>query len=121
MEVWKDVIGYEGLYLVSDSGTVKRAPGIIQAKNRMLSIPGGNLKPLDNGKGYFRVKLTKENSERRIMLHRIIADAFIPNPKNLPFINHKDGNKKNNSIDNLEWCSRRTLNRKVNKSEWITI
>ena len=61
--------------------------------------------PLDNGKGYLRVKLSKNNKPKRVMLHRIIAEAFIENPNNYKTVNHKDGNKLNNSIENLEWCT----------------
>lgn len=57
--------------------------------------------------GYYRVKLTVDNKPKSIMLHRIIAMAFIENPKNYPCVNHKDGNKKNNNISNLEWCTQK--------------
>ena len=61
----------------------------------------------DNGRGYLRVKLSKSNKARRVMLHRIIAQAFISNPFNYKTVNHKDGDKNNNTISNLEWCTQK--------------
>lgn len=103
MEIWKDVKNYEGLYQVSNLGNVKRISSFKGVNKQYLN--DYYLKPLDNGKGYYRIKLTKNNSAKRIMLHRIIAEAFILNELNKPFINHINGNKKDNSIENLEWCT----------------
>lgn len=102
---WKDVVGYEGIYIVSDKGDVKRVNHNSKGVNTKYRKDNYCLKPLDNGKGYFRVKLTVKNKSKRVLLHRIIAEAFILNPENKKTVNHLDGNKKNNSIDNLEWCS----------------
>lgn len=104
-EVWADVKGYEGIYQVSTLGNVKRV-GSFRGVNKAY-LNGYYLTPVDNGKGYFRIKLTLNNKSKRIMLHRIIAEAFILNPKNKKVVNHLDGNKKNNSLSNLEWCSQR--------------
>lgn len=103
MEIWKDIKNYEGLYQVSNFGNVKRISSFRGVNKQYLN--DYYLKPLDNGKGYYRIKLTKNNSSKRIMLHRIIAEAFISNELNKPFINHINGNKKDNSIENLEWCT----------------
>lgn len=103
MEVWKDVVGFEGLYKVSNLGNVKRV-GFFRGVNKAY-LNGYILKPTDNGKGYLRVKLTKDNKSKRFMLHRIIAEAFIENPLKKRCVNHIDHNKKNNSIENLEWCT----------------
>lgn len=103
MEIWKDIKNYEGLYQVSNFGNVKRISSFRGVNKQYLN--DYYLKPLDNGKGYYRIKLTKNNSSKRIMLHRIIAEAFILNELNKPFINHINGNKKDNSIENLEWCT----------------
>lgn len=103
MEIWKDVKGYEGLYQVSNLGNVKRV-GSFRGVNKKY-LDNYILKPLDNGKGYYRVKLTKNNVSKRFMLHRIIAIAFVDNPYNKSVVNHIDHNRKNNSINNLEWCT----------------
>ena len=106
-EIWKDIKGYEGLYQVSNLGKVKRLPALITRrdgrcvyfKERLVSC---NIAPM----GYYMFDLHKYGEKRkRVYLHRIIAEAFIPNPDNLPCINHKDENKLNNNIDNLEWCT----------------
>lgn len=105
-EIWKDVVGYEGFYSVSNLGKVRRNELIITSKNGVKKRVNENIMiPLDNGKGYLRIKLSKENKSRRVMLHRIIAEAFILNEFNSPFVNHIDGDKKNNQLKNLEWCT----------------
>ena len=96
-EIWKDIENYEGLYQISNKGHVK---SLYKGSERILKL-------WDNGRGYLRVYLTKENTSKHIRVHRLVARAFIPNPYNLPEINHIDENKKNNSVENLEWCDRR--------------
>ena len=96
-EKWKDVKGYEGLYQVSSSGAIKsiKRP---RAKERMLKV--------QNAKhGYQQVCLCKNGNKRFYLVHRLVADAFLPNLCNYPEINHKDLNKQNNNVSNLEWCS----------------
>ena len=105
-EIWKDIKDYEGLYQVSNLGRVKRITFInnktVKTTNRILS----------NGKSdknqYIQLKLSKDGSKKDIYLHRLVAQAFIPNPNNYSEINHIDGNKRNNCIANLEWCSHKT-------------
>lgn len=63
------------------------------------------LKPFDTGRGYLNVKLSKDNIAKTISIHRLVAKAFIENPKNLEQVNHKDENKQNNNVENLEWCT----------------
>jgi len=89
----KDVVGYEGLYTISDNGDV-----FSTYRKRLL-------KPYVSSDGYLRVNLCKDKKAKCTMLHRIIAEAFIPNPNMLPFVNHKDGNKANFKIENLEWIT----------------
>lgn len=103
IEIYKDVVGYEGLYQVSNLGNVKRISNYKCVNKKYLD--NYTLKPLDNGKGYYRIKLCKNNLSKRVMLHRIIAEAFIPNPNNYKTINHINGDKKDNRIENLEWCT----------------
>lgn len=105
-ELWKDIVSYEGLYQVSNFGHVRRLA-------HTVSIGRGNYRHLkkkveklhcDNS-GYLYVGLLKNNKNKRLRVHRLVAKAFIENKDNLPCINHKDGNKQNNRVDNLEWCT----------------
>ena len=90
-EIFKEIIGYEGLYWISNLGNVK-------SKHKIL-------KPVINKDGYYCVTLSKKGKLKTYTLHRLIALHFIENPDNLPQVNHKDENKLNNSISNLEWCT----------------
>lgn len=106
-EIWKDVAGYEGLYQVSNMGKVRSLTRKVKIqdtnKNRVFrgSIKAGCYE-LKNG--YHVVSLYKNGKSKRFFTHRLVAAAFLENPLNLPQVNHKDENKKNNSVDNLEWC-----------------
>lgn len=102
-EIWKQVKGYEGLYEVSNLGNVKRVGSFRGVNKKYLN--GHFLTPVDNGKGYFRIKLTANNKSKRVMLHRIIAEAFIPRIEGKNVVNHINHNKQDNSIENLEWCT----------------
>lgn len=110
-EIWKDVKGYEGLYKVSNYGRIK---SLIRIKNNYdinttllvkVTLPEKIRKLQLTKDGYYRVGLTKNNKQIYFQVHRLVAEAFIPNPDNLPQINHKDENKTNNRVDNLEWCT----------------
>lgn len=98
-EIWKDIEGYEGLYQVSNFGNVRSIPR--KGTYKTVHI----LKPGKTRKGYFQVILTKNSIGKPFRIHRLVAKAFIPNLNNLPQVNHKDGNKLNNCVDNLEWCT----------------
>ena len=119
IEVWKDIEGYEGLYQVSNLGSIKRLErydtyksGIVHHYEELI------LSPRINKFGYYYLDLSKDRKSHTFRVHCIVAKAFIPNPNNLPCINHKDENKLNNyihinedgSVDfeksNLEWCSK---------------
>lgn len=100
-EIWKDIEGYEGLYQVSNFGRVKSLGFDKWHKGKIL-------KPQLDGKGcYFMVCLHKDKTIKHENIHRLVAKTFIPNPKNLPCVNHKDECKTNNKADNLEWCDHR--------------
>lgn len=99
-EIWKDITGYEGLYQVSNLGRVKSLYDGGHKCFRYLI-----LKPSINN-GYLYVKLTVNGKCKSKAIHRLVAEAFIPNPDNLEQINHIDENKQNNNIENLEWCTR---------------
>lgn len=95
---WRDIKGYEGLYQVSNLGEVRSLNYGRTGKTRIL-------KPRDNGIGYKTVTLSKNGKIKNFFIHRLVAEAFIPNPNNLPQVNHKDEDKANNIWTNLEWCN----------------
>jgi len=107
--VFKDVAGYEGLYAVNEMGEVwsyeKISP--IGVHGGEVKRGGHLLKPMraNQRTTHQRVILTKEGKRKQYLVHRLVAQAFIPNPDKLPFINHKDCNPENNHASNLEWCS----------------
>ncbi len=102
MEVWKDIKGYEGRYQVSNNGRVKSLPINEKYCKRTDEII---LKPFMCGSGYQEVILKINGQRKPKLIHRLVADAFIPNPTNKKEVNHKDGNKFNNDYTNLEWVS----------------
>ena len=114
-EVWQDIDGYEGLYQISNYGMVKSLP-----RNNTIKKPR-ILHNCYNNKGYCMVSLCKNNKAKNYRIHRLVAQAFIPNPNNLPEINHKDENKKNNRVDNLEWCNSKYNNTYGNRTKIASI
>lgn len=92
-EIWKDVPGYEGIYVVSSFGRIRNL------------VSGKFIKPSQKNDGYCRVCLSKNGCGKCINIHRLVAQVFIPNPDNLPQVNHRDEDKTNNNVTNLEWCS----------------
>lgn len=109
MEIWKDVIGYEDIYQISNLGRLKALPRVwYSGKNGCVKKekPEQIMKcRLAKNTGYCLVKLIKNGNEKHVYIHRLVAEAFIPNPNNLPQVNHKDGNKENNCVSNLEWVT----------------
>ena len=96
-EIWKDIKGFEGLYQVSDQGRVK---SLKFGKERIL-------KPQRDKNGYLLVDLCKNKESKKCKVHRLVCQTFLINPQNLPQVNHKDEDKTNNRVDNLEWCDRK--------------
>lgn len=102
-EIWKPVVGYEGLYEVSNLGKVKSLGNTLKCSRfrGIETIMRQEVTEL----GYCRVALRKDRKYKHWSVHRLVAIAFLPNPDNLPVVNHKDENPKNNRVDNLEWCT----------------
>ena len=101
IEVWKPISGFEN-YKISNLGRIKntvfRNRYTTMLKERILT-------PSKNGRGYLFVYLSKNDNRKMKTIHRLVAEAFIENPNGYPVINHRDGNKENNFVDNLEWCT----------------
>lgn len=101
MEIWKDIIGYEGYYQVSNLGNVRSLDRFDGVHKRDGKIIRPNLK----ANGYLQVGLRKHSERKWFGLHRLVAIHFIENPYNKPQVNHIDGNKQNNTVNNLEWVT----------------
>lgn len=106
-EIWKDIPNFEGLYQVSNLGNVKTLDKYVNSgikNNSKVKRIGKILKQYNKG-GYLQVSLRKNYKRYYFGIHRLVAMAFIPNPNNYPQVNHKDENKLNNCVENLEWCT----------------
>lgn len=117
MEKWKDVVGYEGSYQVSNLGRVKSVeryrdnhgkPQIIHEKIKNTRMKNS---------GYLITDLYKNNKQKTVMIHRVVASAFLPVEEGKETVNHKDGNKLNNNVENLEWSSFSEQNKHFYKKE----
>ena len=107
IEVWKDVKNYEGYYIVSSMGKVKSLDRIVLGKNGASYFRSGKLKSsVTNKWGYLQVLLSKNNKQKLCLIHRLVAEVFIPNPENKPHIDHINTDKKDNRVENLRWATR---------------
>ena len=106
MEIWKDIKGYEGYYQVSNLGRVKSLDRVATYSDKKVHhLKGRVLKPMVTKHGYEIVDLRKDRKRKTSKVHRLVAIAFLDNPKNKPQVNHIDGVKLNNNLNNLEWVT----------------
>ena len=103
--VVKDVKGYEDIYKVAEDGRIYSVKRVIEHRNRIITIGGKFLKSTPNNQGYHHVSLYLEGKSKTLKVHRIVAEAYIPNPSNKKEVNHKDFDKGNNAKSNLEWTT----------------
>ena len=99
MEIWKEIEGTNGRYEVSNTGKVRCLDYKMTGKTKELTAG-------EKAGGYMQLRVRMDGRLKTVVIHRLVAKAFVPNPENKPEVNHKDGNKKNNNADNLEWVSR---------------
>lgn len=100
-EIWNDIIGYEGLYQVSNLGRVKSLPKMVGFRPQSEKLTAIFV----DKHGYYKTNLYKNNTHKQVYVHILVAQAFIPNIDNKPQVNHKDGDKSHNVDSNLEWCT----------------
>ena len=127
-EIWKPIPGYEGYYEVSDQGRVRSLERVISdTRGRKYVLPGRILRLRIDRKGRVKYILTKDRKRDNCSAHRLVAITFIPNPDNLPEVNHKDENPKNNRVENLEWCTSEynrlygTHIERISQKNWVSV
>ena len=124
-EMWKSIPGYEGYYEASSLGRIRGVDRTVRGRWGAYISRGHILKTNNVHNGYLQVKFSIDGEKTQPLVHRLVAMTFIPNPGNLPQVNHKDGNPANNDMTNLEWCTAsenslhrcRVLKKKVGRPE----
>lgn len=105
-EIWKDIKNYEGLYQVSNLGRVRSLNKCVKHSNHYMNLKGQILKlQIDCQTSYKKIRLCKDGKYKQYSIHRLVAEAFIPNPNNYPVVNHINENRIDNRVENLEWCT----------------
>lgn len=119
-EIWKDIEGYEGIFAVSNHGRIKQYSRIVNSGNGAKRIIKEKIfKAYTKPNGYCFIRTSLKSKCINFMIHRLVAEAFIPNPYNLPQVNHKDEDKTNNVVTNLEWCDAKYNSNYGTKNERI--
>jgi len=123
VEIWKDIEGYKGIYQVSNYGRVRGLERYVNYKSTGLKriLKEKILKPNVIKGGYLQVKLLKNNTSKCYLVHRLVALNFLENKRDLPQVNHKDENRQNNHLDNLEFCDSQYNNNYGNRNENIRL
>ena len=106
-EIWKDVVGYEGLYQVSSLGRVKSLERLVKNDNKggFRLIKEKILSLCSSGRQYYYVSLRKNSLPKKVYVHRLVAEVFLPNPENKPCVDHLNTDKFDNRVENLKWCT----------------
>lgn len=106
IEKWRPIVGYENYYEVSDWGDIRSLSRRVKCRGGKFRTIDGQIRPstFNNHTGYMSVLLSKDNKQKRFLIHRLVAEAFIPNPDNLPQVNHINEIKTDNRVENLEFC-----------------